>query len=635
MNQPPGTRAAIYARFSTAHQRATSIEDQQRAARSACEARGWVVVEEAADAATSGADHARAGLDRLLDALSARRRPFEVLVIDDISRLSRDAVHGIPLVFGRLQDAGVAVHDVSTGETSDAAGARFAFMSRFLAADHQRQTIRRATTRALRRRVEDGGSPGGRRFGYQSESDPSGTGMRFKVAADEAAVVQSIFEWFAAGASIREIARRLTKAGVAPPRELPGARRSWSPASVRNMLGSRVYLGEVHWGGGSRVRPEGPAPVVHSAERLRIVPDELWTRVERRLNADHAKRGRPTGTGSRGGCLLGVAKCGACGGAMSTIGRKPRLGARLGCSARARKGADACPGVRTIAEAKLVPALAQEVRGALRGTDLPIESMIEAELDAGTRRSTSDVRAARRRLDDLVRRERRRVDALAACGDEDEAARRAIKRDLADLAEMVTLAQRALEEAEKTQALRPSPTGDPLDRLEASLFDDPGRGREVLRLAFGKLVVSSAEGAVRVRGTGLLPFDRTFPVRGAGTASRRCGSPERGASGPPADARERAPVGDRTGADAVARATTQVCTESPLDTEFACRETAGDGRGRGSAECLSRDKPQIEAGPRPARTSRAKPARSRTVSPAEAELSQLETSSKPSKHRTP
>ena len=83
-------RAAIYARYSSENQRASSIEDQVSLCRQEAERRGWTVAREWTDAGVSGAvgEDQRPGFREMMAA--AKRREFDVVVVDDLSRLSRD-----------------------------------------------------------------------------------------------------------------------------------------------------------------------------------------------------------------------------------------------------------------------------------------------------------------------------------------------------------------------------------------------------------------------------------------------------------------------------------------------------------------------------------------------------------------
>lgn len=65
------------------------------------------------DAATSGLQFHRAGLDNLMK--SAREKLFDVLIVNDFSRLSRDIVH-LSMLIEELSDYGIILHSVEFGK---------------------------------------------------------------------------------------------------------------------------------------------------------------------------------------------------------------------------------------------------------------------------------------------------------------------------------------------------------------------------------------------------------------------------------------------------------------------------------------------------------------------------------------
>jgi site-specific DNA recombinase len=85
-------RCAAYARFSTNKQTPISIEDQIRKCREFAEAKGWKLIEDQiyADEAISGAGADRDGLKQLLASARSVPRPFDLILVDDTSRLSRN-----------------------------------------------------------------------------------------------------------------------------------------------------------------------------------------------------------------------------------------------------------------------------------------------------------------------------------------------------------------------------------------------------------------------------------------------------------------------------------------------------------------------------------------------------------------
>ncbi len=116
---------AIYARYSTDRQDARSIDDQMRRCRALADTRGFSITAEYADAAVSGSHMDRVNLQRLIS--DARRGSFRSVLVDDLSRLSRDLGDTWRIVFEDLASVGTKVIDVTTGMSSDAEGARVTF----------------------------------------------------------------------------------------------------------------------------------------------------------------------------------------------------------------------------------------------------------------------------------------------------------------------------------------------------------------------------------------------------------------------------------------------------------------------------------------------------------------------------
>jgi len=82
-------RAAIYARYSSENQRPESIDDQIASCRRKAGADGLLILETHVytDRAQSGAQQDRSGLNALRE--GARNRLFDVVLVDDLSRLAR------------------------------------------------------------------------------------------------------------------------------------------------------------------------------------------------------------------------------------------------------------------------------------------------------------------------------------------------------------------------------------------------------------------------------------------------------------------------------------------------------------------------------------------------------------------
>ena len=107
-NTPNGTRAAIYARVSTADQ---TCDNQLLELHRYITARGWTVVDYV-DQGISGAKDRRPALDTLL--ADARRRRFDVLVVWRLDRLGRNLRHLVTLL-EEVQTLGIAFVSLAEG----------------------------------------------------------------------------------------------------------------------------------------------------------------------------------------------------------------------------------------------------------------------------------------------------------------------------------------------------------------------------------------------------------------------------------------------------------------------------------------------------------------------------------------
>jgi site-specific DNA recombinase len=97
-------KAALYARFSTDKQRDASIDDQIRECERVAKSAGLEIVARFEDRSMSGGTHQRPGYQQLLSA--ARLHEFEIIVVEDISRLWRNRAEFGPRS-AELEDLGV------------------------------------------------------------------------------------------------------------------------------------------------------------------------------------------------------------------------------------------------------------------------------------------------------------------------------------------------------------------------------------------------------------------------------------------------------------------------------------------------------------------------------------------------
>jgi site-specific DNA recombinase len=357
--------AAIHARYSSENQRPESIEDQVAACRRFAGQRGFTIVEDHiySDQAQSGARKDRQGLAALLS--SAASGQFQVVLVDDLSRLARDNYLMLS-VLAELHFAGVRVVSVADGLDSHDQEATLGIQIRGIFNELQLRDLKNKTLRGQIGQKRRGFSVGEHAYGYRSvavgatrldkKGRPRPEGYKMQIDPREAAIVLRIFGAYADGLSLIRIVRLLNEENI------PGrfrSRQGWAPATVGRMLDNDKYIGHWVWNKTERRRdprtgqrkcfakPEAEW-VIQEDESLRIVPQELWEQV--RARRKEVCRSWPGGTGQRGfsaqqggrercfptHLLSGAMFCGKCGATIAQVSGKG--GGYYGCLG-ATKGA--------------------------------------------------------------------------------------------------------------------------------------------------------------------------------------------------------------------------------------------------------------------------------------------------------
>lgn len=350
-------RAALYARFSTDLQSATSIEDQVRVCQRLIEGHGWTVSQIYSDMGMSGATHLRPGYQKLLE--DARARAFDVVVAESIDRISRDQEH-IAAFHKQMSFQGIPVITVAEGPISELhIGLKGTMSALFL------KDLAQKTHRGLEGRVRQGKAAGGLSYGYRLEralqADGTFTTGERSIHPEEASIVRRIFAAFAEGKSPRAIAAMLNKDGIPGP-----SGTTWGASTIygnwrrgTGILNNELYIGKLVWNrqrfvkdpatGKRQARPNPPeAWIIQDVPELRIVADTLWERVKARQQSVAVEdssfgawdRRRPRYLFS------GLMVCGCCGSGYAKVGAN-----RFGCSAARNKGSSVCNNRATISQA--------------------------------------------------------------------------------------------------------------------------------------------------------------------------------------------------------------------------------------------------------------------------------------------
>ena len=427
--------AAIYARYSSENQRPESIPDQVFACRRAAAERGLVVLDEHiyADEAQSGASWDRPALNRLLEA--ADNRLFQVLLVDDLSRLARDNFYMLRLILD-VEFHNIRLISVADGVDTADPHAKLQIQLRGIFNELFLSDLRAKTLRGQIGQKNRGFFVGEATFGYRSfavgavrydkAGRPRPDGHHMRVEPAEASVILRIFELYASGDPVTAIVRVLNAEAV------PGRIRSskgWSTGSVTRILDNEKYSGRWVWNKrgnrldprsgrrGSFKKPQSEWKVVED-DSLRIVPQLLWAKVRARRSeirgiwpGGEGRRGFSSGQGGRSQVfpdhlLCGAMLCARCGRSIGLVSGKPPgyfgcIAARSrGCDNKVRVNRDLAERIilgdveRRLADPRAIRCLFKKTEQAL----VKLHSAVPKTI----RSKTAQLGAERRRLDHLL-----------------------------------------------------------------------------------------------------------------------------------------------------------------------------------------------------------------------------------------
>ena len=506
-------RIAIYARYSTDKQDSRSCEDQARRCRALAEARGFAVVREYADAAVSGSHTERAELQKLIG--DAKRRTFESVLVDDLSRLSRDLGGTWKIVYQDMAAAGVNVIDCTTGISSDAKGARLTFGALALVNDTFLELVRTETHRGLEGRALSGFATGGRTYGFGTVTEPNPPDVEHPrklrvVHEDEAKVVRRMFEMAAEGLGCKAIAATLNAEGIRAPHD--GGRgnkraRGWGHTTIRHMLRNENYVGVFVWNRhkfqqipGTNSYRHVPRPesewVKTTLPDLRIVSADSWARVQREIGPKRTRQTAAIGTGRKPGNLLaGLVKCGVCGGAVSVVSRRYKKGVgytALGCGTHHSRGETICANGRTISAGKLAAA----VVGALQER-LQAPGLVERFIAGVKKRFTAPKPSRLVELENLLLASEERMENLADAIAQlrtSAALTTRLQQEEALHAKLTSEAEGLRRDQQPKVLPHPKVIENLLSNLLSLLARDPDRARTILKRFMPPVVLTPHDG---------------------------------------------------------------------------------------------------------------------------------------------
>jgi DNA invertase Pin-like site-specific DNA recombinase len=303
------------------------------------------------DEAQSGAIRARPGLEALKKA--AEDKQFDVLLVDDSSRLSRDNQHFNTLLC-LFQFWGIRLISVSDGLDMREEHAKVAYQFRGIINELYLTDLKKKTHRGQMGQVLRGFAVGCRGYGYTSVPDGEtkydkkgrlrADGFKLQVVPEEARVVQRIYRDFIGGKAITKIAKTLNDERVPTKVKLRGG---WNVSTISRILKDEKYTGKFVWNRTTTVkdpltgklkqvdRPKEEWVTQERAEMRiisdgdRVPADARWREIDgvfpsrRKGKKGFEDRKQKSYVESHPTHLLsGALKCGVCGGAIALVSGK-------------------------------------------------------------------------------------------------------------------------------------------------------------------------------------------------------------------------------------------------------------------------------------------------------------------------
>lgn len=388
-------KAAIYARYSTDEQRATSIDDQVRRTREHAEKLGFTVFDRLifSDASVTGTAKGRAkriGYDAMLRAWD--NKEFDAIIVDELSRLARDPIELAHLQV-RVEKTRVRLIS-SDGLDSTKSGWQLQFgFSGVMASHFVRETGHRVI-RGMQGQLERGFMIAQTPIGYTAVRE-SEEGTKWIISEAHAERVRMIFEMRRKGATLMSIAKTLNDNGVPTPRKSKKSVTTyWRPGTIRQLLRNAIYRGVFVWNGSAFSKAKEKRgdkslePKDYQRPELRIVDDDTWFAC----NQSHS------GWRVRGGdkhVFAGLLTCGICQARLtvSTGGSAPSLhcsqcaqAKRVGVAGKSGRYIS-CSGVQAALIYVLEKMFSDEMRGVF-------QQKLKARLEGGHEQRLAELKLA-------------------------------------------------------------------------------------------------------------------------------------------------------------------------------------------------------------------------------------------------
>lgn len=249
----------IYARYSSHSQTEQSIEGQLQVCYDYAKANDILIVDEYIDRAQTGKNDERPNFQRML--ADSDRRTFDVVLVYQLDRFARNR-YDSAINKTKLKKNGVKVISAKENISDDPSGILIEgvleSMAEYYSAELA-QKIQRGMDINGAKCLSTGSNPG---LGLTVDEN-----KRIVIDPDTAPIVKTIFEWYVAGDTVKDIIDRLNSMGVKTSKGGP-----FNKNSFNHLLRNRRYIGIYTYKG-----EETPGAITP------IIDEDLFARAQARL----------------------------------------------------------------------------------------------------------------------------------------------------------------------------------------------------------------------------------------------------------------------------------------------------------------------------------------------------------------
>lgn len=304
--------AACYIRVSTDDQLEYSPDSQLTAIRKYAKANDMLLPDEFVfieqDGISGRKAEKRPEFQRMIGIAKTKPKPFDVVLVWKFSRFARNREDSIVYKSMLRKQLGIEVVSISENVGDDKMSVIFEAMIEAMD-EYYSINLAEEVKRGMTEKAKRGEALSIAPLGYKIEN------KKLVIVPDKAEIIRSVFERYAAGATLRGIAEWLNDIGVRTKRGNMIENRT-----IEYWLRNPVYNGFIRWTptGKTRRNYNNPDSIITKGSHEPIIEDELWERVQERMKGQKAKYVRYQHNSAPSVyAISGIFRCSACGCAMA------------------------------------------------------------------------------------------------------------------------------------------------------------------------------------------------------------------------------------------------------------------------------------------------------------------------------